>query len=348
MVCRLLERLYLFLHRQIFAHRLRNSRCFPEHCIISIGNLSAGGTGKTPVTIDLACAVLSEGKSVLVCLRGYRGRSRSGALAADEKGLYLTPLQAGDEAVLIASRLLEYTEHRPESCFRVVVGSNRAALIDRFGSGMDTVILDDAFQNPSVQRDLDIVLIDTMVPVEALKLLPCGRFREDLDALERAHVVFLTRTNLAPDSARQWKQKILDRYPELSVFSLGIRIAHIPEEAGNKWQQVAAFCGIGNPESFFRVLEDAGFTVVKRFIFRDHHHFSKKDLAMLKGCGLPLVTTEKDAARLGRTSSDLIVHPVRTELFASALDSVDSTDATDIRAKVLFMARARNRSRHGR
>lgn len=317
-MCRLLARLYLAVHKRTFARRLQRSRSFPGHRIISVGNLSAGGTGKTPVTIELALALMRQGKAVLICLRGYKGRSRSGLLVGDEQGVHLTADDAGDEAVLIAIRLLEYARLQEGAQFAVAAGPDRADLIDRFGAQSEVVILDDAFQNPSVRRDLDIVLIDATVPYSRMKLLPCGRFREDLTALERADVVLLTRTNLAPDSATLWKRKIADRYPNLSLYCIGIRTQGIsaPLTANGRPQPMAAFCGIGNPDSFFRVLEDAGVDLAKRFIFKDHHRFNDRDLAVLKQCGMPLVTTEKDAARLGERLSLLgTVQVVRPEIY---------------------------------
>lgn len=335
-MCRLLARLYLAVHKRTFTRRLQNSRSFPGHRIISVGNLSAGGTGKTPVTIELALALLSQGKSVLICLRGYKGRSRSGLLVGDEQGVHLTAEHAGDEAVLIAVRLLEYARLHEGARFAVAAGPDRADLIDRFGAQRNVVILDDAFQNPSVRRDLDIVLIDATVPYSRMKLLPCGRFREDLNALERADVVLLTRTNLAPDSALIWKRLIMDRYPNLPILSIGIRTHRIsaPLAPDGGAQSMAAFCGIGNPDSFFRVLEEAGIDVAKRFVFKDHHRFSERDLAVLKGCGMPLVTTEKDAARLGERLASLgRVLVVRPEIF-----DADRNDETGLWSRLTLLA----------
>jgi tetraacyldisaccharide 4'-kinase len=334
-VCRLLARLYLVAHKRTFARRLQRSRGFPGHRIISVGNLSTGGTGKTPVTIELALALLSQGKSVLICLRGYKGRSRSGLLVGDEKGVYLTADDAGDEAVLIAARLLEYASQHEGARFVVAAGPDRADLIDRFGAQSNVVILDDAFQNPSVRRDLDIVLIDATVPYSSMRLLPCGRFREDLTALERADVVLITRANLASEAARLWKQKISDRYPNLPIFSIGIRTHRIsaPLAPDGRAQSVAAFCGIGNPDSFFRVLEEAGIDVAKRFVFKDHHRFNERDLAVLKRCGLPLVTTEKDAARLGQRLASLgTLLIVRPEIY-----DVDRHDETGLWFRLVAM-----------
>lgn len=317
MVCELLARLYLAVHRLVFARRQRISRHFPEHRIISVGNLSAGGTGKTPVTIELALAAMQQGRSVLVALRGYGGKDRSGLLVADRGGIGVSAEESGDEAVLIARRLLEFAERHDRAEFRVAAGPDRIALIERFGSSMDVVLLDDAFQNPSVKRDLDIVLLDSMIPLKRLRLLPCGRFREDLQALERADVVLLTRSNLALDQADEYRKEIQNRYPDLPIYRTGIRTARIVSVDGSEPpKSMAAFCGIGNPESFFRVLEQCGIHVTERFVFRDHHPFTDKDLAMLRNCGHPLVTTEKDAARLGKRLSLLgSVYLVQAEVY---------------------------------
>lgn len=308
-LCTILEGLYLAVHRIVFAIRKSRAKRFPDHLIVSIGNLSAGGTGKTPLTIALAAEFRRRGLSVLVCLRGYGGRNRSGVLVADPSGVHLDFVDAGDEAVLIGHSLLRNPANAP---FRVAAGPNRSDLIERFGSGFTVVLLDDAFQNPSVHRNFDIVLIDASIPPEKLRLLPCGRFREGMGALARAGLVILTRSDQSGARPDLWNQLIREKIPSLAVWRGGLRpsgpVAPGPHSGtrdlpGGK-VPIGAFCGIGNPESFFRLLEASGFEIARRRAFSDHHAFSDQDLKELSDWDLPLVTTEKDAVRLPADAFD--------------------------------------------
>ncbi len=297
-----LQKLYLALHRRVFARRLGRQRRFAGKRVISIGNLSAGGTGKTPAVVLLAQNALRDGHRPLVVLRGYRGRgSSAGILVSDGQGPLASARDAGDEAVLLAERL---------PGVRVAAGSDRAALIERFGADATLILLDDAFQNPAVFRDFDLVLIDSSIPPDAVRVFPGGHFREDLTALERAHAVLLTRVEPAGGAGRTaWETRIHARFPRLPVFAA----AHRPDLARPAFAAqttapvteelpagpIAAFCGLGNPEAFRRTLVGAGLSPVEFRAFPDHHTFRAADLrTVFAGNALTWITTEKDLVRL--------------------------------------------------
>ena len=281
---RLLGKLYLSLHERTYRSRLARQRSFPGKYVVSIGNLSTGGTGKTPVAAYLA---RNSPKKTMICLRGYGGSaSKRGVLVSDGSRLLSTPEEAGDEAMLLG-RLPGVV---------VAAGRDRADLIERFGGDCEVVLLDDAFQNPSVARDYDLVLLDATVPPDDLRVLPEGRFREDLTALRRANSVLLTRTDQTKQTqTKEWFEWVRRSIPKARVFFSRHKFAGIfpkPEA-----RLVGAFCGIGNPESFFRSVERAGYRIVRRHAFPDHRAWSARDLRLISS-GLPLITSAKDAVRL--------------------------------------------------
>jgi len=254
--------------------------------VISVGNLTVGGTGKTPMVIWLAERLLADGKRVAILSRGYRG---SGGTS--------------DEIELMKLRLRD----------RVVfgVGADRYAEGRRLESaGVDVYLLDDGFQHLQLARDVDIVLVDSTRPLRHEFLLPAGRLREPQSALNRATSVVFTRTE-------QSKLK-LDSIPRPGPFAvylansklLGFRTYGAadqqtlrPSLAGSYF----AFCGIGNPEAFFADLERWGIRLAGQRAFRDHHRYTRREIseldreAEIAGC-TALVTTEKDAQNIKAAS----------------------------------------------
>ncbi len=254
--------------------------------VISVGNLTVGGTGKTPMVLWLAEKFLAEGKRVAILSRGYRG---SGGTS--------------DEIELMKSRL-----------------QNRAAFgvgKDRFEEGrrielqqpVDIFLLDDGFQHLQLARDLDIVLVDRLQPVHSERLLPIGRLREPQSALNRAGLVVFTRVDGAKPVVRA-----IQRMAKFPIFPASTRLIGFRPLSGNTATgmpaEVAAapcfaFCGIGNPQAFVADLERWRLRIVGRHFFRDHHRYSAADTARLEELAARsgakvLVTTEKDAQNLER------------------------------------------------
>ena len=273
--------------------------------VISIGNLTVGGTGKTPVTIAVTATLLAAGHRVAVLSRGYRRRSRaSRVLVSDGRNVLVGPGEAGDEPFLIATR-----------CPGAVV----AVGADRYELGrwvlaqycLDCVVLDDGFQHRALARDVDLVLVDATDERGLQGLVPAGRLREPLSSAARATAVLLTRVDERVDA--QPIVSLLERATGKTVQPILIRFApqgivdvrngfDVPLQnvAG---QRVVIFSGIGNAGAFRSLVVRQGLIVVEEVIFPDHHVYSASDVdrvsARAEGVGASvLVTTEKDAVKL--------------------------------------------------
>ena len=282
-----LERLYLFLHSRRFAGRLRDQVRFEDHRVVSVGNLSAGGTGKTPTAMLLA----RHATRPIVFLRGYRGSaSKQGALVSDgRESPVLDAFQAGDEALLFA-----------RAGFPVAIGRDRAALIRRFGAGHNLVLLDDAFQNPSVYHDHELVLLDARVLPDQMRLFPCGRFRDPLSALERASTVLLTHCDRCTEDDRRAFENSMAAYiaPE-AIFRSRHRALRL-EPALAPRSPVGVFSGIGRADGFHQAVAAMGYQIEEQQQFKDHHFFTERELRALfdPRPDLHWVCTAKDFVRL--------------------------------------------------
>jgi tetraacyldisaccharide 4'-kinase len=252
--------------------------------VISIGNLTIGGTGKTPMVIWLAQKLLAQGKRVAILSRGYRSANGT-----------------SDEIELMRERFQERVAFG--------VGKNRLVQGRRLEAQqeIDVFLLDDGFQHLQLARDIDIVLLDASREMGKERLLPAGRLREPLSALNRANLVVFTRTENAP-GAREAIQR-LGKFPVFAAETrlLGFRLfggGGTPFPAGSIGAgPFFAFCGIGNPEAFFRDLESWHVPVAGSRKFRDHHRYVPKDIALLERAASQanakaFLTTEKDEQNL--------------------------------------------------
>lgn len=276
--------------------------------VISVGNLTVGGTGKTPVVIAIGETLLARGVGVAVLSRGYRGRAeRDGALVSDGRATVLGWEEAGDEPALIARRL-------PRAA--VIVGRDRSAVWRRFSDRLPpgVVILDDGFQHLSIARDEDVVLLDATEDVGNGALLPRGRMREPLAALSRATAVVITRVDQADQAAvAALEQRLRVERPDLPVFRARFEPLELIEVGTAralaldrlKGVRGLAVAGIGRFESFTRLLAGCGAVVTDAMRFEDHHAYRAADVeritARLKETGAErAITTEKDAVKLDR------------------------------------------------
>ncbi len=274
--------------------------------VISVGNLTTGGTGKTPVVRFLAELLIDAGYRPSILSRGYRGRAEStGVLVSDGEQIYCGPEVAGDEPVLLSEQI-------PSAL--VAVGKNRWKSGKEIENQFESVVhlLDDGFQHIQLYRDLDLLLIDGTSPLERMELLPSGNLREPLDSIRRAHAVLLTRSHLIGNAGvRQFEEAIKGWNPCAPVFSFHHQVSDPIEVtrgtritlSGLQDQPVAALAAIGNPEQFLADLERLTVHVKEKLIFRDHHRFSQDDLdhilAICEKENLKsVITTEKDAVRL--------------------------------------------------
>ncbi|MGH9602789.1 MAG: tetraacyldisaccharide 4'-kinase [Terriglobales bacterium] len=270
--------------------------------VVSIGNLSVGGAGKTPFVILLGSLLAERGVRFNVLSRGY-GRRRGGVRVVDPGGL---PQDFGDEPLLIARRL-----NVP-----VVIGEDRFAAgklaEEKFGAQLH--LLDDGFQHRGLARDFDIVLV---TPDDVRdRLMPAGRLREPLSALERADAVALSSGAAVED------------FPTAGKLVWRVRRGIVPVTIPAR---PVAFCGIARPKNFFLQLRTAGIEAAAHAVYRDHHAFSENDIRELLALRQSseaggFVTTEKDAVNLGGYLSalePLAVVPVKMEL-ADAGTAVDA------------------------
>lgn len=267
--------------------------------VIAVGNLTAGGTGKTPLVEYITGWLASRGLNVAVVSRGY-GRSSRGVVVVSRKGeIHADALTGGDEPVQIARKF-------PSAS--VVVGEWRAEAADRAVSecGAEVIVLDDAFQHRYIERDLDILVIDAGSDFLREKLLPAGMRREWFSGLRRAGLIGLSRASADGDPS--WAPS-LARYSDARSFAYEMRItgfAAIPggekrESAALRGKPVLAFSGIGSHRGFVASLRAEGLNVAAEKQFRDHHRYSAKDLdAVLDAAdGMEAcVTTEKDMVRM--------------------------------------------------
>jgi len=279
----------------------------PRGPVVSVGNLSVGGSGKTPVVQRVAEMLRDEGHPVAVLSRGYGGSFHGDALVVSDGNEVLAgAAEAGDEPVMLARSLPGVV---------VAVGPRRdrvgRAVEARFGRRVH--VLDDGFQHLRLERDLDIVCLDVRDLED--RPLPAGRLREGPEALDRAHLILLTRLEAATGDELAALEKRLgaERTHRVSRRVLGWRDldgGEVPTP-----DRVFLFAGIARPERFERDAAASGATVVGRTFFADHHRYRAKEIERLaekaRTAGADaLATTAKDAVRLGDLGSGAAGLPI--------------------------------------
>jgi tetraacyldisaccharide 4'-kinase len=279
--------------------------------VISIGNLTLGGTGKTVAAIAVARWLSERGRRVAVLSRGYRGEAeRRGAVVSEGFGPLVGVTESGDEPYLMARTL--------PGVF-VLAGKDRRrtgrwAVADL---GADTLVLDDGFQYQRLVKDHEVVLVDALEPFGYHFLVPRGLLREPLRHLARADAVWITHSDLVRERDLQ---DVRARVEELAPAARIWESVHAPVRlrplAGEgerdpralHGRSVVALSSLGNPAAFERGLEKLGAVVVERARFPDHHGYRAEDLQQLSAEGGPrsdwIVTTQKDAVRLPRDGLD--------------------------------------------
>jgi tetraacyldisaccharide 4'-kinase len=277
--------------------------------VISVGNITLGGTGKTPAVMQIAGVLLRHQRHPVVISRGY-GRSDESSLVvvSDGKQVLVDTKSGGDEPVLISSKLIGVP---------ILVDSDRyrAALFAHRRFGNDTVILDDGFQHLRLQRDLDIVLVDAADPFGSGKLFPAGILREPLSALQRAHAVLITGTDRVADV--ESIKKMIRRNTAAHIFTsqqvptdlVDVMTGEAKPLSALRGTTVLAFAGIARPASFVSLLRQLGAEVKAEFAYPDHYDYKKPDLAAIFQRAADekismIITTEKDAVRLKNLKPD--------------------------------------------
>jgi tetraacyldisaccharide 4'-kinase len=283
--------------------RLRKSRAKLPVPVISIGNLSVGGTGKTPITIRICEFLLAAGYRPAVLTRGYgrRGGSPGRVPVAGDAGELSNCF--GDEPVMMSA----YLPSVPVWVGKDRAATGKAALAE---NSADLLILDDGFQHLSLERDLDIVLLDCRSPFGNGRLLPVGPLREPPSHLARADAFVITHADGDCDPALL-TENLLGIFPGIEVFSCRHRVRGIRPGMGGPVldlnalldRRAVAFAGIGGPESFFEDLRKAGMKICSTLGFPDHHRYTGADLwsifhAASEHGAEVIVTTAKDIVRI--------------------------------------------------
>ncbi|HHO75752.1 MAG TPA: tetraacyldisaccharide 4'-kinase [Deltaproteobacteria bacterium] len=249
--------------------------------VISVGNIEAGGTGKTPFTMTLAKKIKERGYTVAILTRGYKGRLRGTHLVRPEHQV----ADVGDETLLMARTSGMPVVKSPDR----VAGAHFA----HTELGAQIVVLDDGFQHRRIYRDLDIVLIARNVQTD--NLLPLGSLREPVSSLKRAALIVYTKG--APEAQGLSAKLVPVGLADTRGKQYGLEVL--------KDKRVLAVCAIGKPEPFFSILEQLG-ACVEPLVFRDHHLYTLKDIQMIRQRSLQkdlIITTQKDMVKL---DSDLL------------------------------------------
>ena len=271
--------------------------------VISVGNLTLGGSGKTP-TVELAVRTLLDlGALPAVLSRGYGRLTRGVAVVADREGIRAEPRAAGDEPLMLAERL-------PGG--PVVVGENRfeAGRVAVERCGATALVLDDGFQHRTLAKDLEVVVVPGRAPWGNARVFPRGMLREPLSGLARAHVVVVTNPP-GPETVAEITASVRRHNPTAAVLAARYHLQDALEPQRGRRLPVAelaarrllAFAGLGSPQGFADTLDATGIRRVGFAEFPDHHWFTPGDLAELvrdaRAAGAQgLVTTEKDWVRM--------------------------------------------------
>jgi len=304
--------------------RLYKYGAFKQHTfpipIVSVGNITMGGTGKTPAVTFVANFLQSLGFRPAVVSRGYGGKATGAVnLISNCQEVLLDVLQAGDEPYMLAKNL---------PGIPVLTGKKRCHpcryALDTLHCNI--IVLDDGFQHLAVARDLDIVLFNATTLAGNSRIFPGGELREPVSALRRGSAFLLTGCDAGNhERALRFSQLLKEKYPGKPIFfsstmcgsfiernaaSLSVTVPILP---------LYAFCGIAHPERFRSTLETAGINLTGFTTFADHRAYSQEDLDTLASKAIianasGLVTTEKDMVKLERFSTNLPLFSLRTEM----------------------------------
>ena len=268
--------------------------------VISVGNITVGGTGKTPLVMAIATELMKRGIPVAILSRGYKGKKTSGPMVSDGRRVFLSPEESGDEPFLMAKSL---------KGIPIIVGKDRFTngqmALQRFG--IRGLLLDDGYQHLQLHRDLNILLIDSQIGFGDYHLLPRGILREPLSHLRRAHLFLLTKVE-HPGACQPLEVILREFHPSPQIFHSHYEPLDLigPEAEREelhflKGKKALVFSGIANSNYFSSLLKKCGTEIVKEVIFPDHHLYTTKDLNFIQKevnkVDL-IVTTEKDMVKL--------------------------------------------------
>lgn len=267
--------------------------------VISVGNMTTGGVGKTPVVSEIAKYLIQQGNKVAIVSRGYGGKldNKNVNMISDGQSIYFDAVDAGDEPFWLA-------QHTPGAyvftCKNRYAASKQA--VEKFG--IDTIILDDGFQHRKLFRNLDIVLMDSVKGFGNENLLPAGPLREGAEALERIDKLVVVSKSTKHDWALKMAKIMRKRLklPTLVCYTEPDYVYNIKSgQLLTEGMDITAMSAIGQPQQFYDFL--SGYNITKTVTFDDHHQYTPTDILDITG---NIITTEKDAVKLERFDRDNI------------------------------------------
>ncbi len=321
--------------------------------VISVGNLTAGGTGKTPLVGFLCLRLEQAGYQPAILSRGYKGSAeKTACLVSDGVKVGCTPRESGDEAFELASRL---------SSVPVAVGANRlrsGALVP--ASDRRVFLLDDGYQHLRIHRDLNLLTIDATAPLGAGRLLPAGLLREPPAAAERANWIIITRAHQV-DDLTGLRSELRSFNQKAPILEFRNRPTDLVDLASGRLEPldllrnapVGVLAAIGNPRQFIADVSSMEMRVEREFLFPDHHWFSREEIEKVIASKRQnelhaIVTTEKDAVRLRELDLDfggfyslrILAEPIDFGRFESEfqrwLDTLDDKPRANLTARELL------------
>lgn len=290
--------------------------------IISVGNITFGGTGKTPMIIWLIKKIESYNMEPVVLTRGYKGKleHNSGIIKGGQKFL-CNPHEYGDEPLLISKKMKSGA---------VIVGKRRSANLKKYFHQIepDVVLLDDGFQHIQLYRSFNILIFDALLPLESYKTAPLGYLREGLTALKDADAVLISRADQVDEKKIDGLLELIGHHlnPSVSIGKftyapIGLydgfdkKVMEIEDLNG---KNIIALTAIASPESFYHLLEANGANIVEKLVYQDHHFFNHEDINEILHKSIQseaiIVTSEKDMVKIRKVTKNPRIFCVNIEI----------------------------------
>ena len=284
--------------------------------IISVGNLAFGGTGKTPFIIWLVEFLEGSNKKIMISMRGYQGKNEhSRGFLKGGRRMNANPVEYGDEALLLSKRLNHIS---------IVVGKNRSSNLEYYFDRElpDVVLLDDGYQHLKMDRNLNIVLFDAMMPSNKYKVAPLGYMREGFNALQDADIVVINKADQVSIEKLEKLEQLIGKhclpdviYAHITYYPMGIYSLKWGKKSKTshfKGKEVICVSGIASTLGFYNMVESLEINIVKKYSFPDHYFFKNSEIEMLlkeaEESDSYIIMTEKDAVKMHRFFHDRIYY----------------------------------------